>query len=668
MDNTDVIGQFSRNIGNFFNESDLQRTEIFRSFEFRDGHQWTGRELQVRTKADKKTFTVNLSAPFIYTIAGIHCMSDMATEIISMDEEYDPQASAMQRAAMYVRGVSGFDIEQSKAYGDALACGIGGVVTWLDTSHKEKISGLPVVDRIFPGFLFFDKSIRSGKVNRKSSWCGYADPVSRETLQERISEYPKAETGASDPKGFLTSFLNGESVNDVEFIYHYFYRKREPIIDVLNPFTGADDVLTKAVLEDEDVANIIGSFAKKVNLNLQATYWSLNPEEYKDLRKSLKLIEALRPSDYDPLQTSTRKGYCYYHAEFAGGYLLYNKKTYTQDGFPLNIITGRFDETRGVYYGILRPLSEVQHALNMSFSDLVSYVSTVSNGGSAYISFPDGGGEALERIIKEKRNENAITPLPDGASVTPKALPNTPQVLIEAVRLMVDILPKLAGVTPELMGAVSSGDMTGALFGQIIRQSSYALEEFRNNGADSAIRQSEIEIAIAKMIASTNDSLVLPILYGDNTEQRFRLMQQDLGREYAVRRIERPMTEDEKQDAFNKIIELIPILRDSGIDVSGICKMIIKKYAPLSYQDRQKIEEILTPQPAQPDPLNQSLLEAQVRLTNAQALELESQAQKQTNESAVTQAMDESQIELNLAKVNKTKAETADILTTKRED
>lgn len=629
IDDDRLLYDFHRNTMDFFAATALQRQEILRSYEYRDCHQWSAKDLKERDRLDKTSTIINMAAPLIRAVSGTEVLQDKKLDYVALDDALESDADAIGDAVSYAQYVSGYDAEQSTAREDAATCGIGATVTWLDMSIRGAIAGRPVVERVFPGFLFYDNSSRGVRLNERARWCGYADPVNSDELDDRIMRmdgkkpvysFASGQSSGGDLSGYLSPFVQMARLTKIDFIYNYFWWEYEDIYDITNPFADEKSILAQIVGMDDDAANVIGEAAQSIRIDWQAPAWSLTPEGYKDLQNALEVIEGITGVEVVKLNMSKRRGKCYYKAQIARGAVLEKSRCYTQNGFPLNFIPGYYDETQNIFYGMMRPLSYVQDALNVSLSDFLGYVKSAAHGGGAWITGPV---DALESIKRTRANEDSITPLPLNTQVTPKALPSTPQALVEFIRLMMEIMPRALGLGQEFLGIITSGDMTDALYGKVMRQSYAVLANFANNSASYSRRQGEIFVDIVRLMADVEDGKSLPIIDtepgGDRT---FRLYRQNLASEYMVRIVERPMSADERQDTFNKLAELVPQYLQAGINIMPI----LSRYAPLDAKDRTELVQLSSPQPQQPDPANQALVQSQINLGNAQAEKLVAEA------------------------------------------
>jgi len=622
MKDPELLADFQQNLNQFFADTNIQRAEMARAYAYRDCDQWSLTEYNERKRLDKSITVVNLAAPLVRAVSGTEVLQDKKLDFVALDEDFDADADDIDKAVSYCQHVSGYDSEQSTAREDAATCGIGATVTWLDMSIKGAISGRPIVESIPPQFLFYDRSSRGRRLNDRARWAGYADPVRKADLDEivkkalakkRGKQGAIAAAGGTDFNAYLLAYARQGDALNIDFIYNYFWWEYEPIIDVMNPFAG-DEQLAALVMQDDDVANEVGKTTEALGIDWKAPWWSLDAEGFAELKNLMELIAGLTGVQVVKLNSSEREGKCYYKARIARGVVLEKGKSYTQRGFPLNFITGYYDEQKNVFYGLMRPISFIQDALNIAMSDMLGYVKGASHGGNAWI---EGAGDALESIKKHKAHEDAITPVPPGTVITPKGLPNTAQALVEFIRLLMEIMPRALGLGEEFLGVITTGDMTDSLYGKVMKQSYAVLANFANNSASYSMKQGQIFEDIVRLMAAAEEGKALPIMNSDQggAERVLRLYAQNLAREYQVRIVERPMSADERQEAFNNLSQLVPQYLQAGINIMPV----LSKYAPLDPADRKQLVELSTPQPQQPDPLNQALLDSQAKLQYAQA-------------------------------------------------
>lgn len=644
LSDDELIQQFNTNLTRFYETGGQQRDEIHLAFRYLDGNQYDTLQRGERRAATKPLYTLNIGAPMVRAIAGSEIMTATTLEFTSTDPDFDDDADIIGDVVEWCQEASNYYAQRALAASDAATCGIGAYVTYLDMTKADFIAGFPQCERIFPNFCAWDNSPRGALLNEKAWWCSYADPVDSSWLESYLKDKDILATGASDFKEWLLSGQIIANHEHIAFVHHYFWKEYVDLYDIKNPF---DERLGQAAVRDADIANMIGEVEKQLFIDFDASYWTLDKEGYETMKAMVEVAQGLLPEMMiADLEYSKRKGLAYYRAEFAGGNLIKKSRSFCQTGHLLNFIPGYFEESTSIYYGFMRPISQVLDPLNIAFSDLMSYVNKASHGGASYIA---GAGEAIERIIKDKVNEDDITPVPKGTEIVPKALPNSPQVLQSTVSFLVDVMPRVLGLGQEFFGVITTGDMTDSLFGKVMKQSFAVLEHWKASSQGSDIKQARIWESLARLMAEANDGMVIDSVSGEDGTQQQRLSRQNLARSYSVKAIERPMTKDEKQDSFNKLMQLAPQMAQTGMNIYPA----LMKMAPLDQDIRNDLLQAITPQPAPPDPLNQATIQSQIDYTIASAEKLKADAAKTQAEVAL---MKETAMAEKLAEIEYTAA------------
>lgn len=611
----EVLKEFTNNVSAFLNATTGQRARMHTAFCYYDGHHYTQDIIKERVGKNKLNSTINLSSPLINAVAGSEVLSDSKLDIISMDEDMDEEADVMSDGVEFCRYASGDDSQTSAGYKDALIAGLGAKVIGLSMSEKNFPVGLPDSQHVHVLFAFWDRSVRNRDLNKYGRYCGYGDPILKQDLDEYLESILGGEEYSAGSSPFDLQFFNhiqNTDLGTLEMIYHYFWYEYEDIHDVKNPIK--DPAIVEVLQPNPTALKNFEDAVTAMRVDVSSEYWSLDKEQYKSINETLEAIFFALDLPYTKMKSSKRKCKCYYRAEIARNMVIRYSKSFTDKGHPMVFYQGRYDQTLGEYYGLMRPLSEVQDALNIAVSDFMAYAQDVTSGGGAYVK---GAGEAAEKIIKDKAIRDKVTFLPSSTEIVAKAQPNSPEVLTGFISLMIDLLPKTVGLTQEFMGVVTSGDMTDSLYGSVMRQSYAVLADFANSSSGAAKRTGEIFIDLVRLMAEANNGQVLPLLSPQNTgNDKIRLYKDSIGAAYAIRVAQRPMTADEKKDAFLKLSQLA---QNSTPEVQQMIMPIAIKYAPIDTQDRKEIEAMLQPKPPMPDPMNEAMVKANLELLTADA-------------------------------------------------
>lgn len=681
LTDSELVNQFNRDAYDFYSTSNMQRLEIYKSFRYMDGKQATEIDPRlVANRKDKSIYSVNIAAPLVYAIAGSEVMAPEQLDFISTDEEFDSEVDIIGDAVDWCQHSSGYFDQSALARQDSAACGLGATVSYLDMTQKRFIAGKPMVERIAPLFCGWDRSVRGTMLNDKARFVFYADPMSKHIVEDykertRGGKEPLA-TGAEDFKNYILNFSSLENYDDIAFAYHYFWWEYTDIYDVANPYRDDNFFWSEQAMQDPDILNIIGKAVEDLQLDDQAAYWTVDEEGFKELTRTFELVGLMLQDDnFSKLNHSKRYGKCYYRAQFCDGELLKRSRSFTQTGFPLNFIVGRYEESTGDYFGFMRPLSEVQDYFNVAMTDMIRYATQVTTGGAAWVT---GAGPGLEKFIKEKVAQEDTSALPEGTTVTPKAQPGSSQILMEFLRFLQDLLPRTIGLGPEFFGVITSGDMTDSLFGKVMKQSYAVLESWKNNSTNYDINQGEIFVDMVDLMADANDGMVLE-LFNDTGDKSatVRLQKQNLARNYAVRTIERPLTDDEKQENVRILSQLAPQAQQFGIN------LFPELVGNMRLEPKLKngiLEKMQPAPPPEPNPLDIATMEANIKYTNAAAdksladierdkIKVDTEAKEVAARIEIDRKEAEAKVRKEMAQAQKLRMESAEILAgVERED
>jgi hypothetical protein len=674
----EILADYSKNLSKFQSTYNLQRMEISNCYEMKAGHQFTGEETADRKHLDKPVVTVNVAASYIDAIAGSDVVNGKRAEYVPAHGGYDKEADLMNDAAKYIEYTSGLESERLMSMKDTLTCGIGSYVNHQDYTKKHAIAGEPKVTRIYPAFTFFDTSVRGSRINADAKFMGYVDPVDCDSLTQYIEE-KKGKDYASDGYAYgggadtlwFMSYLRADNIQNLEFLSYYFWWDFEPLYDVKNPFTEGTTMF-RVIQENEDAANLLGELLVELRIDQMQPYYSFNGDQYKRFKEFMEALELLTGVQVEKLEYSKRQGRCYYKAEIARGMVLTKSKCFTQDGFPQVFIVGNYDEVLGIYYGLMRPLFDLQRALNFSYSDLLGYVSDVATGGGAYVK---GSIDNIKKLQESKANAKKLTYITQDMDIIAKAKADTLSSLTTFIQITLDLFPKVLGTPPEFMGTLSTKDMGSGLYAQVMKQATLALSSFANNSAGAIKRQAEINVDFAKLLARQIDGYPIQILSPNKEQKDFEYLTKDrLADQYKIIVVERPMNADERREIWQQFNELAPIALQSGANMGKFMTAAVE-YAPIDLDARNQIIDSFTPPPPPPpDPLNQALVESQVAMQQAQAADLGAKAKKASAEADKIAASigtedDQaklqliktiSEIELNQAKAEQTMASIGD--------
>lgn len=623
----EILEHFTRRRDRFVNSTSIigWREDIREGYRVISGDQWTEAALNERKQKNKPSTTFNLLSPIIRAIAGYEIMNRSRIDYYprSTDPEKAIKLDIVSDTVAYIQDDSGFFTESSLASEDQITCGLGATETYFNYTNSEAPYGEVVEERIFPGYLLFDNEMRTRQINRHARWCGYVEIVSRDWLSEEIEDVlgedaeKYSQVGGYASYDFLTFFGATSSNDNLDLIFHYQWKEEKSIYRCKNPFKDAKNIPDQKA--QAFILNAAGRMEEEFGINLEDGTFLLDSKQYRKWRKD---IQAMVEMTGIPLESQgvQLKAWKYYRARIARDMVLDWQESWCQTGFTLTFKTGYYDEMKHCYYGVLRDMIPIIRALNEAVSDYVSYLQSIPKGGmyAEVTAFPD----AVE-AQQTRANEQNITYLNEGGlnKIRQKETPQPIGGITEFIQLCQQSLFAACGLSADFMGAVESGNMTAALYGKMMRQTRMVLAELFDSNRDYMRRKGKVFLDAVKVLVENSDSRILPRISGGK-EPNIYLTADKMAQEYDIIIEERPMTDEERQERFNSMMELYAKSQNPALFVLAL------KDAPIEEEDRQQALQAMNPPPAQPDPVNQGLLESQTQLNSAQAAKLAAEAQK----------------------------------------
>jgi len=596
----------------------------------------------------------NIAAPYVRAAVGMMTKGRKNFEAYSTDRQFGVEADVMGDTMQWATTVSRFDAKMALCVDDAMTRGVGATVSYLDFTHEQYAGGLPVVQK--KHHVFFDRGGRDDLSSSNMGWCGYADPIYRDDLDDYIESKGGYKSKDAGGVSFREQFLQYSQTEDeqyVDFLYHYFWREWTTVYDLENPFVTRKEELAQASGQNAAAWNLLGAFAKKHHIDLERSkVITLDKAAHKDFRDMVDNFEYLTGLRIEGLKSNSRRARCYYRAQIADGRILEKSLSYTRDCHPMNIMTAYYDRQSGSYYGLMRSAAYIQEELNKGVSNLSTYADRSATGGN--IALTNVGTEMKDVIQNIMKKEQAF-PMPDGAGVVPLQSGDASASMTGIVNLMVELMPMVLGVPKEILGMMNNDTPAASLFRQAIQQMQISLSHVMNNIADYVYDQGCIFRDMTFEMAQNADMMVLQKIspaYGE--EPNILLSMDNLARNYAIHIVEQDKSDDDRQDEFMRMVEYAQMLPEAQRIA------ILPELLELSSFDaevKQKITEradaAMQPPPPNPEAqaMEREMQTANIRLMNAQAAQLEGEA-------AVSQQIAPTRIESSLSEIRKRDAET----------
>jgi hypothetical protein len=643
-----IAKDFSKNLTHFMETSMQWRRENSVMYAVRDNRPiLSGSTRRVDFIADrhnegegrKQNFmVVGLAPPYIRACIGMMTQFRKNFQATSTDPDFREEVDAMSDGMKWGVEISRFDHAYTLALEDMIIRGASGVVHELDFSVRNYPAGVPSCSK--KHHIFFDKSGMESVNADSMAYCGYADPVSRDELDDYIARAEKKGKKAlllsiPDFRDELLEYSSAEDREDIVFLYHYFWHEFEVTHTVENVFLTKKQEVAQLIEADPNLYEIMVDFAKDHRLDLvRANSWTLSPSAFKDYAAMVELIEQSSGGKFPKGFDIEGEARVYYHAEFADGKLLKASQSFTQECHALNVMTCFYDHATGSYYGIMRGAAYIAEALNDAMNNLLTYSNRVATGGN--ISITNASTQLLDVAMQVRDGDQALF-TPEGTVIQQLGTPDAGQTLLSTVALLQDLLAAVIGIPKEILGMMNNDTPAASLFRAQLQQVNISLAPMVNNCTAFLSNSAKIFRDMILEIAGNQDLQIIPrIAPGHKEESTFVLSLQNMARSYATSLIEQDMGEDAKKDAAAQVMEMWTAMPDQ---IRIATAPTVLKAMPLDPQIQDELMQAMQPPP--PDPQAQELALrsqiANISMIEAQAAQLQAQGTKEQAEAKLSE-------------------------------
>lgn len=613
--------------------------EVRDNYGLYEGSQWLQSDWSRQSANNMPTRTINRIQPILDAITGFEIQNRSELKYVPriLSNEEQGYADLANDGVKWVQDQSRFQYKKSLAMRDMLISGMG----WVDTNidYFNNPNGEPYCERIFPYFMLWDITSRSQNLDNHSlegaNWVCRAQIVDRNKLHQWLKgltaderDEADAEFGSAVDARFLDFFDTMMVVKSLGVIYHYQWRDTVDFFRIENPLQGfAGDP------NDPRVQNIV-EFSRVLQDKYKCNPYldkiiSVPAEDRLDVKKGFSML------GFDRLETVMEKKWEYYRADIVGNQVIRKAKNFTQNGFSLQCMTGKYDELRQCYYGLVRSMKEPQRLLNQAVSDFEGYLKTIPKGG---VNIEVGAVKSLEGFLDTYAKAAAVTIYEAGAltsgKVQQKQAQPIPPAIMEMIMYANQTLMEVVGVTDAFMGMADSKLMTAQLNSQMVRQGMMVLAPYFDAMTQFTLNEGKIFLDVLKVLMDNSEGLLVKHVTKEGSIQFVPLLKDNIAADYEVVIEETPYSPDERQRTFEKLLELSGVLlnKQNPVDITPL----LLEFAPLDAENLAKIRQMMQPAPPQePDPAAQALLQSEVQLKQSQAARSQSEAEKAAVEARI---------------------------------
>jgi hypothetical protein len=636
LDDIEILKQAHNRI-----QENLLVTAWWRSNEIRDnyglyeGSQWLQEDFSRQEANNQPIRTINRCAVLTDAIVGFEIQNRSEVKYVprTTSEQEQGFADIMNDGVKWIEDNSEYSMQKSLAVSDMLICGLGFVETSID--YYENQNGQAKCERIFPYFMLWDVTVRDKNL-KSANWVCRAKIIDRDLLHQYLKgmtaderDEASADFGSAVDARFLEFFDTIMIVKSLGVIYHYQWRELEYYYRVENPMKGfegdPEDPYVQNVLLAARILQDKYKFNAFTDGQFVVPYGEISEvrELYKTLDMKTKAIKS--------------KKWRYYRADIVGNRVISKSENFSQSGFSIQCMTGKYDEIRQCYYGTMRAMKEPQRLLNQSVSDYEGFLRNIPKGG--FIIETDAVPN-LEGFRDTMLKANMLTVVSPGAiasqKIMPKPTPPIPSGLLEMIQYADQAMMQCIGVTSDFMGIADSKLMTAQLNAQLVRQGLMVLAPYFDAIKLFTQTNGRVFYDCFKILMENCESKLIGHITNESNIKNVEFLRDNLDIDYDVVIEDTPMTPDQRQQTFEKMLELQNVFNSSPNPVNVL--PIAMEYAPFNGDQLEKIKTMMQPPPPpQPDPVQQRLLEAESSYKEASAKKQEAEALKTQIEAMLKQ-------------------------------
>lgn len=527
-------------------------------------------------------------------------------------------------AAMWFRDQADADDNDSEAFRDTITGGMGWTFTRLD--HDDNPDGALADDRLNPFEMVWDHNARKNNlIDSTRFWWVREQP----TAEARAFMASLGVTDIDDED--LHAAWAANAVWDENSSPH----ASEAVRDRMAGRRSSSGELETVVLvqcqwiERED--------SWRVPMPGGAPQ-DMNAEEYEKFKaegkaRGIEIDEAAEKA----IGIRKRKKKVRYQA-FLGNIVLKVMPTACPDHFNFKCITGKRDQTKGQFYGLVRNMRDPQSWSNKLYSQILHIINSQAKGG---ILAERGAFENDTEAQDSWARSDRITWVKMGklSGATPAWAPKPVAQVPPALQYLMDVantgIHQVSGVNMELLG-MREADQAGVLEYQRRQAGLTILQPIFDNL--KAYRREQGELILWYIQNDLSDGRLVRIV--GKQEGEYLPLAKQASLEYDIIVDDMPSSPNQKEKNWQIITQMLPMIKDM---LTPEVMLVLAEDSPLpaaTVQKLQKLSEKASESPAaqmqqKMAELEASVLETKAMLQAAQAEKAKADAQAAMNQQPV---------------------------------
>ena len=564
------------------------RKEARESLNFYAGDQWSEEDKSTLQAKRRPIMTHNRIAPLVNAVVGSEINNRREVRYIPREEGDAKANEVLTAAAEWFRDECGAEDEEGDAFKSAVIGGMGWTDTRLDFTDEP--DGAPVIERIDSFEMVWDNS--SVKPNLTDA---------RRMFRVREMSWDEAEdlTGIDDRARLYAGWARNAGSDSSP---HNQERA--------NAYDGGQDQFTAGKGPKRCVLVEARWLEKE-------TYYRgpdpENPGEEREYTEELVLrlsraMEEFTGSPF-PAVKQTRK---VVRRAFLGSEVLGepDKPMVPTGLFGWECITGYRDESKGLWYGIVRVAKDPQRWANKFFSQVMFLLNSQAKGG---IMAEKRAFDDIRDFEQKWAQSDAISLVADGAltgqnpAIIPKPVAQFPQGFFALFQESKEAISQVTGLSQEFIGT-RNVDQANVLETQRRQSSLNLLAELFNSLRRYRKRQGRVMLFLIQEHLA--DGRLVRIV-GDGLKQYVPLTKENIADvEYDIIVDDSPTSPNEKERTWAILQQMLPLVRDM---VTPDVMLELLRYSPLPTSLVEKLQQQAMQAAQQPPEPSPQQIEAQAK-------------------------------------------------------
>lgn len=622
------------------------REEAKLDFAFRDGHQWSEREMAQLSDQGRFPNTFNRIGSIVDAVSGQEISNRQEVRFIPRvsgppEAGGDNLASELlTSAALWFRDRADADENDSEAFRDTITGGMG----WTETrlSYEDNPDGDLIDDRLDPFEMIWDHAARKQNlVDANRLW----------RVRQVDADEAMAFAEGLGVKGATPEDLHAEWAQDGVYDWQSSGpHGSNPVRDRTRGVRASDGRLTQVVIvhcqwvERETVVRLKSPVDGETK--------TLGMDEWE------KLKAAADPAMLPMLeQMAVRQKQKRRYQAILGSKVLKVLPTACPKHFNFKCITGKRDQSKGQFFGLVRAMRDPQSWSNKLYSQILHIINASAKGGiMAERGAFDDDREAEDSWARVDR----ITFMRQGAlsgnapKITPKPVAQVPPALQYLLDIASTSTYQVSGVNLELLGQ-REASQAGVLEYQRRQAGMTILQPYFD--ALKSYRREQGELILWYVQNDLSDGRLIRIVGKEEGRYVPLLRQPDQASlEYDIIVDDAPTAPNQKEKTWQLITQMLPIIKDM---ITPDVMLALAEDSPLPSSTIRKLQKVREEASKSPmvemqrkmKELEAMVLETKAKLQDAQAMEAQAKAQAAMMEASAPQEDPNAAIQARMAEV-----------------